>query len=63
MLGKNNTFTKIKKIDILEWIGMIWYDDKLISKNMIYNSFKICGLSNETDGSEDNLIKIGDFLK
>ena len=30
---------------------------------MIYNSFKICGLSNKTDGSEDNLIKINDFLK
>ena len=42
---------------------MIWYNDKLITKNMNYNSFKICGLSNETDGSEDNLIKIGDFLK
>ena len=42
---------------------MIWYDDKLITKSMIYNSFKICGLSNKTDGSEDNLIKINDFLK
>ena len=62
-LEKNNTFAKIKKTDILEWIGMIWYDDKLITKSMIYNSFKTCGLSNKTDGSEDNLIKINDFLK
>ena len=41
---------------------MIWYDDKLITRSMIY-SFKTCGLSNKTDGSEDNLIKINDFLK
>ena len=25
--------------------------------------YKICGLSNKTEGSEDNLIKIDDFLK
>ena len=50
-LGKNNTFAKIKRTDILEWIGIIWYDDKLITKSMIYNSFKTCGLSNKTDGS------------
>lgn len=62
-LEKNNTFTKIKKIDIYEWIEMILHDDKLIIKNMIYNSFKIYGLFNKTDGSEDNLIKIDDFLK
>ena len=42
---------------------MIWYDDKLITKSMIYNSFKKCGLSNNKDGSEDNLIKINDLLK
>ena len=42
---------------------MIWYDDNLITKNMIYNSVKICGLSNKTDGSEDSLIQIDDFLK
>lgn len=30
--------------------------------NHFYNNFKLFGLANKTDGSEDNLIKIEEFL-
>ena len=40
---------------------MVWGD--IISKELIKNSFKVCGLSNNVDISEDNLIKILDFLE
>ena len=61
---KNNvTFAKVEKEDIINWIGDIWYDDTIISKNIIYNSFKVCGLSNNINGTEDHLIKCFEFLK
>ena len=44
-------------------VGQIWYDDSIITKYIIFKSFKACGLSNKTYGSEDNLIKISEFLK
>ena len=38
-------------------VGGIWYDDNIVSKKLTKNSFKVCGLSNNVDGVEDNLIK------
>ena len=60
---KNNvTFSKVNKNDIINWIYETWYN-QTIKKNLIINSFKVCGLSNKTDFSEDKLIKCFDFLK
>ena len=57
-------FQKIKKIDdIINLVGQTWYNDNIITKDIIFKSFKVCGLSNKTNGSEDNLIKISEFLK
>ena len=61
---KNNvTFSKVNKNDIINWICETWYNETIITKNVIINSFKVCGLSNKIDGSEDKLIKCFDFLK
>ena len=34
-----------------------WYDSNLISNDMVYKSFKVTGLANKLDHSEDNLFK------
>jgi len=47
---QNNTFAKEEKYDIINWIGDTWYNDIIISKNIIHNSFKTCGLSNNING-------------
>ena len=62
-IAKNTTISKVNKKDIINWFCDVWYDEKLITKSIIYNSFKFSGLSNKTDGSEDQIIKISEFLK
>uniref|UniRef100_A0A915DL27 DDE-1 domain-containing protein n=1 Tax=Ditylenchus dipsaci TaxID=166011 RepID=A0A915DL27_9BILA len=37
----------------LDWILRAW---EALSKNLIINSFKVCGLTNASDGSEDDFI-------
>ena len=44
-------------------VGDIWYDENIVSKKLTKNSFKVCGLSNNVDGVEDNLIKVLDILE
>ena len=62
-ITKNITISKVNKEDIIKWICDVWYDEKLITTSIIYNSFKFSGLSNKIDGSEDWMIKISEFLK
>ena len=62
-IDNNVLFSKVQKDDIINWVGQTWYDDNIITKDIIFKSFKVCGLSNKTNGSEDNLIKISEFLK
>ena len=62
-IDNNVLFSKFQKNDIINWVGQTWYDDNIITKDIIFKSFKVCGLSNKTNGSEDNLIKISEFLK
>ena len=62
-IDKGVAFSKVGKEDIINWVGDIWFSDKIINKELIKNSFKVCGLSNKIDGSEDDLIKVLDFLE
>ena len=62
-IDKGVVFSKVGKEDIINWVGDIWFSDKIINKELIKNSFKVCGLSNKIDGSEDDLIKVLDFLE
>ena len=57
-------FHKIKREKVIDWILQIQkYEDEIISKEMIYYSFKYCGISNSLDGSEKELIKVYDKIK
>ena len=47
----------IKKECLLELILNTWYDDSIIKKDDIYNSFKYCGISNDLNGKENKLIR------
>lgn len=61
-LGRN--LEKIKREVIIGWILQIWkYEQNTINKEMIYMSFKYCGISNCLDGSENSLIKVYDKIK
>ena len=42
---------------IIDWITDIWYNISVINKDLIYNSFRVCGLSNQLDGSKNYLFK------
>ena len=42
---------------IIDQITDIWYNISVINKDLIYNSFRVCGLSNQLDGSKNYLFK------
>ena len=43
--------------DLVSRLENVWYDPNLLTSEMIKKSFKICGISNSLDGSEDNFFK------
>ena len=47
----------------IEWDTVIWYFSQIISNNLIYKSFRLYGLTNKLDGSENNLFKKFDLLQ
>ena len=48
-------FMKISKNKIIDMVTKVWWDPNLITKDMIYNSFRCTGISNALNGKEDNL--------
>ena len=40
---------------MIYWVAEIWWDNNLISPDIIKNSFKVTGLSNKLDGRENEL--------
>ena len=54
---------KVKKNQIIKWINDIWWDENIITKEMVRNSFLFTGISNRLDGSEDHLFKGYDDLE
>ena len=60
-ISNNNTRKPTNK-ELLEAIYNIWYDENIISKKMIYHSFKITGISINMDGSENHLVHINENL-
>ena len=54
-----NNIQKNKEVpekELIDWLYNIWYDESLISKEIIYNSFKYCGISNSLQGWEDDIL-------
>ena len=52
---KNQNTKKPSYNDIIEAVVNIWYDEKIITQNEIIKSFKVTGISNKLDGSENNM--------
>ena len=40
---------------MIQFICDTWYDDNLITKELVYKSFRVTGISNKLDRSEDDL--------
>ena len=59
---KNQNTKKPSYNDIIETIVNIWYDEKIITQNEIIKSFKVTGISNKLDGSENNMVIKNDEL-
>ena len=47
--------TKVSRNKIIEMIIKVWWDPSIITKDMIYNSFRCTGIANALNGSEDYL--------
>ena len=52
---KSNKIPKIKREVLLKWVVENW--ENSIKKDSIEKSFLICGISNNLDGSEDDLFE------
>ena len=46
---------KVSRTNIIDWICSIWNDPNIITKELIYKSFRCTGIANKLDSSEDNL--------
>ncbi len=46
---------KISRTKMIEFICVVWYNDSIISKDVIYKSFRATGIANYFDHSEDYL--------
>ena len=46
---------KISRTKKIKFICDTWFDDQIITKEMIYKRFKVTGLCNKLDHSEDYL--------
>lgn len=51
---------KVSREALLEWIIKIWENNETISPQIVKNSFKFYGISNNLDGSEDELFNGSD---
>ena len=43
--------------DIIEFVDDAWENSEIITKEIIIKSFKICGISNSMDSSEDHFFE------
>ena len=51
--GINNI--KVGRIEVINWINEVWYDYNIITKDMIFKSFKETGISINLNGSDKSL--------
>ena len=53
-----NDSSKVTREKIIDFIESVWYDDEIIKKKSIIKSFKITGISNNPDSSEDKFYEV-----
>ena len=56
----NLNFSRTK---IIEIVCETWYNDKIITSEMIYNSFRYTGIANSLNHSEDHLFNSWSRMK
>ena len=54
---------KVSRTNIIDWICSIWNDPNIITKELIYKSFRCTGIANNLDSSEDNLFTAWSHMK
>ncbi len=54
---------KISRTNMIKFICDTWYSENIITKDMIRKSFKITGLTNKLDHSEDCLFQAWSKMK
>ena len=54
-IQNGNNDLKISRSKMIQFICEIWYDDKIITKEIIYKSFRATGIANNLNKSEDYL--------
>ena len=52
---EKNSVERISRELLINWVSEIWWNNNLNSPDIIKNSFKVNGLSNNLDGSENKL--------
>ena len=53
---------KFHREQIIDFVYEAWYNKNIITKEMILKSFKITGLSNKIDSSENCLFEVFKWL-
>ena len=48
---------------MIDFIVSIWYDNEIITKELVYNSFRTTGIANKLDRSDDGLYKAWSQIK
>ena len=59
---KSVDYQKVTREALLDWVIKVWENNETISPQIVKNSFKFCGISNNLDGSEDELFNGFDKL-
>ena len=54
---------KLSRTKMIEFIYGVWYNDSIISKDVIYKSFRATGIANNLDHSEDYLFSSWQRMK
>ena len=54
-ISNGNENIKVSRTNIIDWICSVWNNDEIISRELIYNSFRCTGIGNNLNGSEDHM--------
>ena len=55
------TIPKPSKQQVVDWVVAAWRDLQQ-RPELVKNSFKVCGISNALDGSEEGMVRYGEYI-
>ena len=62
-IKNGNDKIKVSRTKMIDFVVSVWYDSKIITKEMVYKSFRATGIANKLDRSEDGLFKAWSKIK